>query len=48
MDVGFQENGLFHYLIKSFVSVFFICFVIMMALFALNQLGFEFKYKSEK
>ena len=39
MDVSFQETGLFHYLIISFVSVFFICFVIMMALFALNQFG---------
>ena len=48
MDVSFQETGLFHYLIKSFVSVFFICSIIMMALFALNQFGFEFKYKSEK
>ena len=48
MDISFQETGLFHYLIASFVSVFFICCIIMMALFALNQFGFEFKYKSEK
>lgn len=48
IDAGFQENGLILYLIKSFVSVFFVCFVIMMALFALNQLGFEFKYRPEK
>jgi len=48
IDAGFQENGLILYLIKSFVSVFFVCFVIMMALFALNHLGFEFKYKPEK
>lgn len=48
VDVGFQENGLVLYLIKSSLSVFFICFVIMMALFALNKLGFEFTYRSEK
>lgn len=48
MDVGFQENGLFHYVIASFASVFFICFVIMMALFALDHLGFEFRYRPEK
>jgi hypothetical protein len=46
MDAGFTENGLFMYLIKSFVSVFFISLIIMMALFALNRLGFEFKYRS--
>ncbi len=48
MDSGFQENGLMLYLLKSFVSVFAVFFVIMMALFALNKLGFEFKYKSDK
>ncbi|AKB17778.1 MULTISPECIES: metal-dependent hydrolase [unclassified Methanosarcina] len=48
MNVSFQETGFFHYLIASFVSVFFVCFVIMMALFALDKLGFEFKYRSEK
>ena len=48
MDVSFQETGLFHYLITSFVSVFFICSIIMMALFVLNQIGFELRYKSEK
>jgi hypothetical protein len=48
MDSGFQENGLVLYLLKSFVSVFAVFFVVMMALFALNKLGFEFKYKSDK
>lgn len=48
MDAGFKENGLIMYLIKSFVSVFFISLIIMMALFALNRLGFEFGYRSEK
>jgi membrane-bound metal-dependent hydrolase YbcI (DUF457 family) len=48
MDASFKENGLFMYLIKSFVSVCFISLIIMMALFALNRLGFEFKYRSEK
>ena len=48
IDISFREIGLFHYMIASFVSVFFVCFVIMVALFALDQLGFEFKYKPEK
>lgn len=48
MDAGFKGNGLFMYLTKSFISVFFISLIIMMALFALNKLGFEFRYKSEK
>jgi len=48
MDVSFQEIGLLHYMIASFVSVFFVSTVIMMALFALDKLGFEFKYKPEK
>ena len=48
MDAGFQEIGLLHYMIASFVSVFFVCFVIMMALFALDKLNFEFKYRPEK
>jgi hypothetical protein len=48
MDAGFKGNGLIMYLTKSFVSVFFVSFIIMMALFALNKLGFEFRYKSGK
>jgi len=48
MDSGFQENGLILYILKSFVSVFIISSVIMLALFSLNKLGFEFKYKSNK
>lgn len=45
MNIGFQETGFFNYLIISFLSVSFICFFIMMALFSLNQFGFEFKYR---
>ncbi|AKB19821.1 MULTISPECIES: metal-dependent hydrolase [unclassified Methanosarcina] len=45
MNINFQETGLLHYLIISFVSVSFICFFIMMALFSLNKFGFEFKYR---
>ncbi|WP_226990773.1 metal-dependent hydrolase [Methanosarcina acetivorans] len=48
MDVGFQENGILYYMTASLASVFFICSVIMMALFALSHLGFEFKYRPEK
>ncbi len=45
MNINFQETGLLHYLITSFVSVSFVCFFIMMALFSLNKFGFEFKYR---
>ncbi|MCQ1535875.1 metal-dependent hydrolase [Methanosarcina sp. KYL-1] len=48
MGLGFSEVSLFHYLIASFVSVFFISVIIMMALFALSHFGFEFRYRSEK
>ncbi|WP_440956438.1 metal-dependent hydrolase [Methanosarcina sp. Mfa9] len=48
MGVGFLEVNLVHYLIASFVSVFFIYTIIMMALFALNRFGFEFRFRSEK
>ncbi|MDQ1276374.1 MAG: hypothetical protein QG610_1951 [Euryarchaeota archaeon] len=49
MDTGFAEAGsLFNYLIISFVSVFCVFIVIMMALFALNKLGFEFSYRVKK
>lgn len=45
MNIGFQEAGLLNYLITSFVSVSFICLLIMMTLFSLHKFGFEFKYK---
>ncbi len=48
MDVSFRGTGLFHYLITSFVSVFFICLIIMMTLLALSKYGFELKYRAEK
>lgn len=48
MDPNFQENGLLMFLIKSFISVFFISLIVMMAIFALSRLGFEFRYRSEK
>jgi membrane-bound metal-dependent hydrolase YbcI (DUF457 family) len=46
MNIGFEQVGLLHYLMISFVSVSFVCFFIAMALFSLNQFGFEFKYRS--
>lgn len=46
MNIGFEQAGLLHYLMISFVSVSFVCFFITMALFSLNQFGFEFKYRS--
>lgn len=48
MDVSLQGTGLFNYLLKSFVSVFFFSFIMMMALFALRQFGFDSRYRSEK
>lgn len=48
VDVKFPAVNIFHYLIASFVSVSYICFVMMLALFALNRLGFEFRFKPEK
>lgn len=48
INIGFQETGLLHYLITSFVFVSFVCFFIMISLFSLNQFGFEFKYRSQK
>ncbi|MDW5550930.1 metal-dependent hydrolase [Methanosarcina sp.] len=48
MDTGFRETGVFNYLMTSFVSVFFICSIIMIALFALSKYGFELNYKTEK
>lgn len=46
MNISFQEVGLLHYLMISFISISFVCFFIMMVLFSLNQFGFEFKYRS--
>jgi hypothetical protein len=48
LDVSFMRTGLLDYLMTSFVSVFLICSVIMMALFALSEYGFELKYRAEK
>jgi len=48
MDIGFRGAGIFDYLMASFVSVFFVCSIIMMALFALSKYGFELNYKDEK
>ncbi|RXA19388.1 metal-dependent hydrolase [Methanosarcina sp. MSH10X1] len=48
MDISFKGTGLLDYLMTSFVSVFLICSVIMMALFALSEYGFELKYRAEK
>lgn len=48
LDISIKRVGVFDYLLASFLSVFFICFVVMMALFALNKFGFEFKYEPKK
>jgi len=49
MDTGFADaGGLFYYLTISFVSVFCVFIVILMALFALSRFGFELSYRAEK
>jgi hypothetical protein len=49
MDTGFADaGGLIKYLTVSFVSVFCVFIVILMALFALSRFGFEFSYRAEK
>lgn len=48
MDMGFQGIGFFNYIVASFASVAIYSFVIMMTLFALDKLCFEFKYMPEK
>lgn len=48
MDVGIARVNFIHYLLASYVLVFFLFVVIMMVLFALNHLGFEFRYRPEK
>ncbi|WP_135609694.1 metal-dependent hydrolase [Methanococcoides sp. AM1] len=48
MDVGLACGNLINYMLASYVAILFIAVVIMMALFALNHLGFEFRYRSEK
>lgn len=45
INVGFQEIGIVNYIVTSFVSVSFICLLIMMTLYSLHQFGFEFKYE---
>ena len=45
MNISFLKTGPLQYLITSFVSISFVCFFIMIALFSLNKFGFEFKYK---
>ncbi|MBN2488857.1 MAG: metal-dependent hydrolase [Methanosarcinaceae archaeon] len=46
VDVGFASVNHFYYDIACYVAVFFICCVMIMSIFALNKLGFEFEYKS--
>lgn len=46
MNVRFSDVDFFYYNFACFVSVFFIFCVMFMALLALNDLGFGFKYES--
>ncbi|SES63041.1 LexA-binding, inner membrane-associated putative hydrolase [Methanococcoides vulcani] len=48
MDVGLACGNLINYMLASYAAVFYLIAVMMMALFALNHLGFEFRYRSEK
>ncbi len=48
VDVEFARVNFLHYLLACYVAIFSLFIVIMMALFALNHLGFEFTYDPEK
>ena len=46
VDVKFASVDFLYYNVACFVAIFFISCVMLMAIFALNKLGFEFEYKS--
>ncbi|MCD4821179.1 MAG: metal-dependent hydrolase [Methanococcoides sp.] len=48
MDNGLTRADLIPYLLTSYAYIILIFTVMMLALFALNHLGFEFGYKSKK
>jgi len=48
LDAEVARTDFISYLMASYVFVLSIFFVIMITLFALNHLGFEFRYKSDK
>ncbi|MEL4306140.1 metal-dependent hydrolase [Methanococcoides sp. LMO-2] len=48
VDVELACMNRIYYMLSSYVVVLFISFVIMLALFSLSHLGFEFRYRSEK
>ncbi|WP_445474892.1 metal-dependent hydrolase [Methanococcoides methylutens] len=48
IGVGFTRDDIIHSLLAAHAPIIFIAAVMMLALFALNHLGFEFRYRSEK
>ena len=46
VDVKFASVDFLYYNVACFVAIFFISCVMIMAIFALNKLGFEFEYRS--
>lgn len=48
MDMDYSDIGFSNYIIACYVSIFFVICVMVMSIFALNKLGFEFEYKSWK
>ncbi|WP_440953332.1 metal-dependent hydrolase [Methanococcoides sp. FTZ1] len=46
MDIGGACGDRFTYILASYAAVIYIAFVIMMALFALEHLGFEFRNRA--
>ncbi|MDW7733671.1 MAG: metal-dependent hydrolase [Methanolobus sp.] len=48
LDAEVARTDFLHYELVSYAVVLSIFFVIMIALFALSHLGFEFRYKSDK
>jgi hypothetical protein len=48
MDIGVACGDRINYMLASYAAVLYICAVMMLALFALENLGFEFRHRSEK
>ncbi|WP_406656872.1 metal-dependent hydrolase [Methanolobus sp. ZRKC2] len=48
VDSQFARTDLLQYMLASYVAIMSIFIVIMLALFALSHLGFEFRYKSDE
>lgn len=48
MDIGIACGDRINYMLASYAAVLYICVVMVLALLALDNLGFEFRHRSEK